>query len=80
MQPWLFSLLKLCSSSSTELISKALDASTGVDELLLAGVERVALVAEVNPQLALGGVGLPGVATGAAYGALHVVGMDHPSS
>ena len=38
----------------TELVGEALDASTGIDELLLTGEERVALVAEVDPQLGLG--------------------------
>ena len=46
------SLGKLGSSGATELVGKALDASAGVNELLGAGVERVALVAEVDACLA----------------------------
>ena len=38
--------------SVAELVGEALDASTGVDELLLAGVERVALGAQFDVQLA----------------------------
>ena len=61
---------------ATELVGKALDASAGVNELLGAGVERVALVAQVDDDLALGGVRLPGVAAGAAHRALNVIRMD----
>ena len=39
------SLLELGGGGATELVGEALDASTGVDELLLAGVGTVALVA-----------------------------------
>ena len=69
-------LLELGGSGATELVGEALDASTGVDELLLAGVERVALVAQVNRQRGDGRAGDPGVAAAAADGALDVVGVD----
>ena len=52
--------LETGSSGCTELVGEALDATAGVDELLGAGVERVALVAQVDDDLALGGVRLPG--------------------
>ena len=69
-------LLLDAGSGATELVGKALDASTGVDELLLTGDEGMALVSELDDDLALGGVGLEGVAARAANGALHVLGMN----
>ncbi len=62
--------------SRAELVGKTLDASTGVDELLGAGEERVALVADVDLQLALGGASGEDVAAGALDGALNVFGMN----
>ena len=53
-----------------------MDTAAGVDELLLTGVERMALVAEVDGHLGHGGTRGEGVATGAANGAFNVVGMD----
>src|SRR4029450_3951131 len=41
---------------------EALDPPAGVDQLLLARVERVALGADVDPQLGLGGPGGKGLA------------------
>ena len=72
----LLSLLELGGSGATELVGEALDASTGVDELLLAGVERVALVAKLNLHLGHGSVRLEGVAAGARHRALDILGMD----
>jgi hypothetical protein len=43
---------------------------------LLAGVERVALGADLNADVLLGGTGRKDVATGTADGSLFVVGMD----
>ena len=63
-------------SGATELISEALNASAGIDELLLTGVERMALVAELDANLGDGGTGHEGVAAGATHRALHVLGMD----
>ena len=68
--------LEACSCCSSELVGEALDTSAGVDELLLARVERVALVAQVDDDLALRGAGLERVAAGAANGALHVLRMN----
>src|SRR6478736_5075717 len=52
-------------------------AATGVEDLLLAGVERVALRADVGRDLAggRGAAGREGVATGAGDRGLHVVGV-----
>lgn len=50
-------------------------AASGIDELLLARVERVAGVADADEQLGLGGTGLDRVATGAADLGLHVSWM-----
>ena len=69
-------LLELGGSGATELVGEALDASTGVNELLLAGVERVALVAEVDGQGRDGGAGGPSVAAAAADGSLDVIRVD----
>jgi hypothetical protein len=56
---------------------EALDAATGVDQLLFAGEEWVALVAQFDGQIALNrGAGRERVAAGAADGRLGVVGMD----
>ena len=51
---------------ATELVGEALDASTGVNKLLLAGVERVALVAKLDTDLGDRGAGHEGVTAGAA--------------
>ena len=55
---------------------EAIDTSTGVNQLLLAGIERVALGADFNTDVLLGGAGGKGVTTSAADGGLLVVGMD----
>ena len=67
-------LLEHGGGSVAELVGEALDASTGVDELLLAGEERVALVAQFDVQLAAcGRAGLETVPARADDGRLHVV-------
>ena len=68
--------LELGLGSTAELVGEALDASAGVNELLLAGVERVALVAQVDRHAGDGRASDPGVAAAAADGALDVVGVD----
>ena len=55
---------------------EALDAATGVDQLLLAGEERVALVAELHAELLPGGPGDEGVPARAADGRGLVLGVD----
>jgi len=70
-------LLKNCSSSGAELVGEALDASTGVDELLLAREERVALVAQFDMQLSAGSrTGFVAVSARADHGRQHVIRMD----
>jgi len=70
----------LCSEVSVLLQAKSLvetvNTSTGVNQLLLAGIERVALRADFNADVLLGGTGRKDVATGAANGGLFVVRMD----
>ena len=60
----------------TESLVETINTSTGVDQLLLAGVERVALGADLNTDLLLSGAGCEHVATGATDRSLFVVGMD----
>ena len=55
---------------------EALDATTGVDQLLFAGVERMALAANFDVDLRLGVTGVNHVAAGASDGAVHIVRMD----
>src|SRR5579862_3162719 len=55
---------------------EALDASARVDQLLLAGVERVAIRADLDVQLGLGRAGHEGVPTTAMHGREDVVGVD----
>ena len=59
-----------------ETLVEAIDTSTGVNQLLLAGIERVALGADLNTNLLLGGAGGESVATGATDRGLFVLGMD----
>jgi hypothetical protein len=55
---------------------EALDAATGVDELLLASEEGVALVAELDAKGRLGRLGRKGVAARASNGRFTVRGVD----
>ena len=55
---------------------EAINTSTGVNQLLLAGIERVALGADLNTDLLLSGAGSKDVTTVAADGGLFVLGMD----
>src|SRR4029079_7256535 len=52
------------------------DAAAGVNQLLLAGVEGVALGAQLDVQVALGRPGREGVAAGAAHLGHDVVRVD----
>ena len=60
----------------TKSLVETINTSTGVDQLLLAGVERVALGADFNTDLLLGGTGCEHVATVATDRSLFVFGMD----
>src|SRR5205807_2871731 len=55
---------------------EALDPSARVHQLLLARVEGVALVAQLDVEVRLGRAGREGVAARAAHARLHVVGMN----
>ena len=55
---------------------EAVHTSAGIDQLLLASVERMALGADFNVDLGLGGAGLDHVAARAGDGAVNVIGMD----
>ena len=55
---------------------EAVDTAAGVNQLLLAGKERVALGADFNAQLLLGGTGDEGVAADAGHGNLLILRMD----
>ena len=53
-----------------------IDTTAGIDQLLLAGVERVALGADLNRDVGLGGAGLNDGAASALDGGLLVFRMD----
>ena len=59
-----------------ESLVETINTSTGVNQLLLAGIERVALGADLNSDVLLGGTGRKDVATGTANRGLFVIGMD----
>ena len=58
------------------LLVELIDAAAGVHELLLARIERVALGADLNGDVLLGGAGLDNVAAGAPDGGLVVFRVD----
>ena len=53
-----------------------INTSTGVNQLLLAGIERVALGADLNTNVLLGRTSGKDIAARAADGGLFVLGMD----
>ena len=55
---------------------ETVNTSTGVNQLLLAGIERVALGADLNSDFLLGGAGGKSIATSAANCSLFVLRMD----
>ena len=59
-----------------ESLVETINTSTGVNQLLLAGIERVALGADFNSDVLLGGASRKDVTTGAANRGLFVLGMD----
>ena len=60
----------------TKSLVETINTSTGVNQLLLAGIERVALGADFNSDVLLGGTAGKNVATSTTNGSLFVVGMD----
>ena len=61
---------------TAETLVEALNTSAGVDQLLLTSVERMALGANFDVDLGLGGTSLDDVAASAGDGAVNVVRMD----
>ena len=59
-----------------ETLVETVNTSTGVNQLLLAGIERVALGADLNTNVLLGRTGSKDITAGAADGGLFVLGMD----
>ena len=57
------------------LLVELVNTAAGVDQLLLAGVERVALGADFNGDVLTGRAGLDDVAAGAADGGVKILGM-----
>ena len=55
---------------------EAINTSTGVNQLLLAGIERVALGADLNTNVLLGGASRKDVATSTADRGLFIFGVD----
>ena len=68
---WLFALL-----IQIETLLEAINTSAGVYQLLLTREEGVALGANVNDDILLGGAGLNDIAAGTADRGLLVLGMD----
>ena len=67
---------RLCILLNTKSLVETVNTSTGVNQLLLAGIERVALGADFNSDVLLGGAGGKSVATSTANRSLFVVRMD----
>lgn len=62
--------------TAVETLVEALDASTGVDQLLLTGKERVALGTNFNSDVLLRGKNLDNITAVAGNGGLFAYGMD----
>src|SRR5436190_7298499 len=69
-------LAALAGLRALQLALEPLDAATGVDELLLAGVEGMAGRADLDVQLGLRRARLELVAARTAHGREHVIGVD----
>ena len=67
--------IKNVSKLQTVLLVELVNASAGIDELLLAGVEGVALGANFDGDVGLSAAGLDDGAAGAANGGLLIVGV-----
>ena len=71
----------MCSLSKLKLLDAVLlieliNTAAGINELLLAGVEGMALAANFDTDLGTGRTGLDHIAAGAGDGAIHIVRMD----
>ena len=60
----------------TKSLIETINTSTGVNQLLLAGIERVALGADFDLDVLLGGTGSKSITAGATDRSLFVVRMD----
>ena len=69
-------VLNLFKLLNAVLLVELINAAAGVDQLLLAGVEGVALGADLNGDVGLGGAGLDDGAASASDGGLLVFRMD----
>ena len=69
-------LMQLLASLVGVAALKALNTSAGVNQLLLASVERMALGANFDVDLRLGGTSLDDVTASAGDGAVNVIRMD----
>ena len=69
-------LMQLLASLIGVAALKALNTSAGVNQLLLASVERMALGANFDVDLGLGGTSVDDITTSAGNGAVNVVRMD----
>ena len=67
---------RLCILLNTKSLVETVNTSTGGNQLLLAGIERVALGADFNSDVLLGRTGGKGITAGAANSSLFVLGMD----
>ena len=61
---------------NAESLVEPINASTGVNQLLLAGIERVALGADFNTNVLLGRAAGKNITASAADRGLFVIGMD----
>mgnify|MGYP003310314482 CR=1 FL=1 len=59
-----------------ESLVETVDTSTGINQLLLAGIEGMAVAADFHADIGLGGTGLELVTTSALDGGHLIVGMD----
>ena len=69
-------LVRTCFLLQAVFLVETVDTSTGVNKLLLAGIERVALGADLNTNVLLGRTSGKDIAARAADGGLFVLGMD----
>src|SRR3954471_16305069 len=69
-------LLAAAGAGTGQPALEALDATARIDQLLLAGVERMAVGADLHVHVALRGTRHELVPAGAAHGGLCVFGMD----
>ena len=63
-------------SVHTETLFESVDAAAGINKLLTTGVERMALGANFDVDLGLGGTSVDDITASAGNGAVNVVRMD----